>query len=639
MSQARSLTLPVVAPDPAPANLGGRNTYLPHWGWMRRAIHRRCQRSRTFNTIVAALEMRLGREEALSLPQYMALCPTGQCNALCEFCSVTKARSGIIKKQLSFDKLTRFTRQLAGTVRMYGLEGNGEPTLYDQFGNLVESLTTDGATFYLITNGERLTADQIDLCLARGIESVNFSLNAATAETHRRVMKLKHFDRVVENIRRFVRNRTSCRPIVSTSFVVNRDNIHEVRDFLAFAEYDLCVDKILVRPLSELGNDSGVVEDVRDLVPYESEIKNMLESVREYLEQVPRRAEIVVEPGTFRSFRADPPERAGVGNRFLLPHPRRWEIVGKEVSAVWHGSRLELGWTGSPYLYLLKSFSIPCVPDQRHALPIDVRVESGVLGIGLLGSGGQKWAKIYSYGVGTHGTDLCIDTGDERELQVVLFSNSADALRASVDWRDHLDPLPTHQTLVLPAHKLLPTLAADCAPVEPRLSAAVKVKRAFQTATAVSFFLVLLPLLPVIVLWRRWTRKRHRATVRYYCQKPWTDLHNFSVDGRMDVCCIATGASQEQYGLGNLLTQDLQDVWNGPVMRQFRRTVNSDTPLPPCRRCPMAYAYQGPLFSPGETRDLLHGRVARLRIPWLVLMGKKLADSVMDHVLFPGFKK
>ena len=32
----------------------------------------------------------------------------------------------------------------------------------------------------------------------------------------------------------------------------------------------------------------------------------------------------------------------------------------------------------------------------------------------------------------------------------------------------------------------------------------------------------------------------------------------------------------------------------------------------------MAYAYQGPLFSPTETRAVLHGRAARLRLPPLV---------------------
>jgi hypothetical protein len=74
----------------------------PHWNVLQRTVHRLCRRFRWVNTTVAAIEMRLEREEVLSLPQYVALCPTGQCNALCEFCSVTLNRTGITKKQLPY---------------------------------------------------------------------------------------------------------------------------------------------------------------------------------------------------------------------------------------------------------------------------------------------------------------------------------------------------------------------------------------------------------------------------------------------------------------------------------------------------------------------------------------------------------
>ena len=135
-----------------------------------------------------------------------------------------------------------------------------------------------------------------------------------------------------------------------------------------------------------------------------------------------------------------------------------------------------------------------------------------------------------------------------------------------------------------------------------------------------------------------------RGDVKYYCQKPWTDLHNFTVDGRMDVCCIATGESQKRYALGNLLTQSFQDVWNGPVAREFRRTVNSATPLPPCRRCPMAFAYQGPLFNPagpqrraGELIDAVckHLPFGRRIAPGVTAV----SSAIISHALFRGFKR
>ncbi|WP_374980245.1 hypothetical protein PSGK_31910 [Pseudomonas solani] len=50
-----------------------------------------------------------------------------------------------------------------------------------------------------ITNGALIEPEQIPHLLS--LQSITFSLNAATAETHREVMKLKEFDRVTRAIR------------------------------------------------------------------------------------------------------------------------------------------------------------------------------------------------------------------------------------------------------------------------------------------------------------------------------------------------------------------------------------------------------------------------------------------------------
>jgi radical SAM protein with 4Fe4S-binding SPASM domain len=145
----------------------------------------------------------------------------------------------------------------------------------------------------------------------------------------------------------------------------------------------------------------------------------------------------------------------------------------------------------------------------------------------------------------------------------------------------------------------------------------------------------------------RWsTRLAHaiRGDVRYYCQKPWTDLHNFTVDGRMDVCCIATGESQARYALGNLMTQSFQDVWNGERAQEFRRTVNSAEPLPPCRRCPMAYAYQGPLFNPAGAERRVRKALAAICAPLpfgqrLYEFSARVVPPAISTALFRGFKR
>ena len=127
-------------------------------------------------------------------------------------------------------------------------------------------------------------------------------------------------------------------------------------------------------------------------------------------------------------------------------------------------------------------------------------------------------------------------------------------------------------------------------------------------------------------------------------------LHNFSVDGRMDVCCIATGPSQERYALGNLFTQSFQEVWNGPSAREFRRTVNSANPLPPCQRCPMAYGYQGLFFDRAYTLGRIQARVhkvllrnlRRVHMPftWRITNTVTQATcSMVSALFFRGFRR
>ena len=338
--------------------------------------------------------MRLNREEVLSLPQYMALCPTGQCNARCDFCSVTTNRTGILKKQLPFDRVHRFLKPVANTIQMYGIEGNGEPTLYRQFPGLVELMTTGGAQAYLITNGSQLRPDDIPLMLT--LESVNFSLNAHDADTHRRVMKLKNFTEVIAAIRGIIRQRgqfeLDCKttlPRVSVSFVVTNDNVAGLQEFLRFAEYDLEVDLILIRPLSELGNDIGTVEDLRAIVPFESDVADMLDAAAEYLADVPRRAEIRIAPENFKSSRPDPFGRIvrprGFESRFLVPRRGDWIAHSARLDVAWHLNAATLRCSGArageP---LWQSKPVPVMPEETLEFRCAVERYEGALHLAIL---------------------------------------------------------------------------------------------------------------------------------------------------------------------------------------------------------------------------------------------------------------
>ena len=720
--------------QPSPAD--ATDTCLPHWNVRQRMLHRLCRRSRLLNTIVASYEMRRGHEEVISVPQYMSLCPTGQCNALCAFCSVTINRTGIAKRQLPFAKVRHWLAPVMQTVRMFGLEGNGEPTLFTEFGPLVTALSEHGASSYLITNASRLTQEHVDLLVASPVPSVNVSLNAATAATHERVMKLKEFDGVVAGIRRLIATRgANGWPSVSLSFVVDADNVHEVQDFLWFAEHELQADFIVVRPLSELGDDLGTVEDVRDIVPYESDIRDMIDSVREYMADVPRRrlyendrvrSWITFDPQSFHSVRPDPagrvvhprgceqrllaprrdswhgmdatldvrwrlntvtlsarPAQAGViwksdavpvepestllfrahveleegpiavavsamdgreivredvqpcGRRqtielvvptgatravtlsvvasgafrasidfervrtpgpivetaFVVPDPRRWTIDTAGTVVQWTGSRQTIRYDGAPGPYLVKTYSVACPAHATIELPVGVDVSAGTLMLGVLNQDFSRFIAQTPIGPGDTEAMLCFDTGDNARVQVVVSAGET-PLVATIDWRDHLGAARAWEGGEPDTIEVTADAPATPASTPPR--------------------------------------------VRFFCQKPWTDLNSFTVDGRMDVCCIATGPSQQRFALGNMFEQNFQEIWNGERAREFRRTVNDPDPqhqLPPCRRCPLAYQYQGPFFDPVRTPELASREIVELIPPVLLGRFDRAAEKRLTRVL------
>lgn len=780
-------------------------TELAHWNRLERWVHARCKASRNVNTLVSAIETRIGREELLSLPQYMSLCPTGQCNATCAFCSVTIGRTGILKKQLPLADIQRFSAPARRTVRMWGLEGNGEPTLYKEFDRLAAHVMSQGATAYLITNASQFKPALLPLLL--GLTSINISLNAATADTHQRVMGLRNFADIADGIRALLRMRGpgAQNPQVSVSFVVTRDNVFEAVAFLRMAEFDLKVDRILLRPLSELGNDAGTVEDLRDLVPYQSEIDDLIEGVHEHLAATAgqRRAEIVFEPETFKAVRPDPPgtgilpldrpdelpaPRRGQwhavdnrtdlrwhdGGRFAAsraaldiggviltsdpipvptgrtlslsarlsgaasdlevravdltgrvlaaetvrvaadaqgrsvhlavpttqahavvlelrhgpaafdvevdlgrvrrpasladPYPAvpvaaRWEGGAPGAASTWAGTTQTIRWDGPAGPYLAKSYSRPCLPGVTLSYPVRITVTEGTLGIGVLSQDFQSWVKTFTFEAGRHDTTLSIDVGRNARMQLVVFAAGHGRLAAQIDWRDAMQPQPvsreelerlTRASQALMAHD--DAAAAGSAPIDARLA-----RRQAMAAAKAAAAPVAVGAPPAGPSGRARPRRGGRLwrllhdPRTIHCHKPWTDLHNFTVDGRMDVCCIATGSSQQRFALGNLSTQSFQEVWNGAVAREFRRTVNEpDKALPPCQRCPMARAYAGPLFNPDGTFFSVWSRVQRLPVArvrigryalfalFLLIYGPVhlwLFRGYLRDRLFPDFKK
>jgi len=76
------------------------------------------------------------------------------------------------------------------------------------------------------------------------------------------------------------------------------------------------------------------------------------------------------------------------------------------------------------------------------------------------------------------------------------------------------------------------------------------------------------------------------------CQRPWT-LSYVTANGNVLPCCISpwTAKSYRHLVLGNALTTDFAQVWNGERYQQFRQDFESDVAPDPCRGCGWLWSF------------------------------------------------
>ncbi len=189
-------------------------------------------------TAAVPLSHRLGRP--LAGPLMANLVPTYRCNNACFMCDLPKpslyqARGD---REASTDELKTIIDDMA-KIGVAGLSlAGGEPTVRHDCFELLAHGRRRGLFVHLNTNGYNLLARpaRIDELLASGVDSMNFSLDGATAETHNRLRNaVLGFERIEKATEQILARRRRGRPAVSYTFVLGPDNCQEVPAFVELA--------------------------------------------------------------------------------------------------------------------------------------------------------------------------------------------------------------------------------------------------------------------------------------------------------------------------------------------------------------------------------------------------------------------
>jgi len=165
-----------------------------------------------------------------------------RCNLRCPICIMSLPREERLRWGNPFKKLEpAIVKDLldegaAKGQAAVGLNGICEPLLADDLPEIVRYARRAGMVDVMFnTNGLLLEEDISRELIRAGLTRIMISLDAATGKTYRRIRIGSDFNRVNENVKRFVRLRREMGarlPIVRVSFCVTSLNEHELDRFV-----------------------------------------------------------------------------------------------------------------------------------------------------------------------------------------------------------------------------------------------------------------------------------------------------------------------------------------------------------------------------------------------------------------------
>lgn len=155
-----------------------------------------------------------------------------RCSLKCQMCEHTYWKES--PKIMSFEQFKHVLDQFP-KLKFLSLTGIGENFLNPDFMKILRHAKSCGIYVDLNDPFFFLDESRIKELIDIGLDSIVLSMDAATKETYEKLRVGSSFDRVIENIKSFIRLKRemgSFFPQLSVNFVINKENLHEVPVFL-----------------------------------------------------------------------------------------------------------------------------------------------------------------------------------------------------------------------------------------------------------------------------------------------------------------------------------------------------------------------------------------------------------------------
>jgi len=145
---------------------------------------------------------------------------------------------GVLENRQLFEPVLQQLLPHLGRFQSISLHGIGEPLATKRVPEILDSVDVLRTDVQFNSNGLLLNEEKARMLVEKGLAAIDFSLDAATSETFKKIRRRPDFDRVISNIRRLSevkREAGSSRPLVKLNMTLMKENLGEVLPFLDLA--------------------------------------------------------------------------------------------------------------------------------------------------------------------------------------------------------------------------------------------------------------------------------------------------------------------------------------------------------------------------------------------------------------------
>lgn len=211
-----------------------------------------------FNAIWKRLRRQRVDESSRPWPSTLHLELSRACNLLCHMCP---RGEGCADDALMSDKVFEAVFPSVHLFQYVHLTGLGEPLLDARLPDIAQRLANEGCRVSFTTNGTLLTEEMARRVLAVGVDAVNISCEASTAESYQKTRGKNLFQHVVDNTRRFceLKREIENPPFVQWVFLMMKSNIDEMPATARLA-CECGVDRFVAKHVETWQSEDGLSE-------------------------------------------------------------------------------------------------------------------------------------------------------------------------------------------------------------------------------------------------------------------------------------------------------------------------------------------------------------------------------------------